>query len=452
MFQFTTFSQLIESLNEIIKTVRDSLPFKAAQAAYPRSFTEFTKVAKVEPLSIVSRDLLTVDYMPDIMGTLLNNFIGYYLQALAITTNVEAARIVRVLDRLNPDRDPTIGDYANVIGLGTESLETMPVLNKNAYQFRLPRTTTALEANGPKIILNDEKKSSKSSTMQRDSKGIPHQTQTEEESTATGGYGFDTNKIITEIANLAVGKYIDVTLTTSSAIVSGEVDNPNQVINRDEEGVPNSRASLPIKKRPEFDKSDKKTMTMTIPVHVRLAPMVIPNQSIEHILTINTDDNSIVERFHSWRAGRIRFIQDLIFCQDLIDAHKKALMSDESGAYTEIMRRATNSTKKGLLTSNPSLASASNLFVISDEVAKNIEFKLGGKLSNARIRQKAFENTYAMIIAVVHRDWERITFYYRGIATSTNVSIKEIKTMSKSKGPDILDIFKALNAGSAPSF
>jgi len=57
-----------------------------------------------------------------------------------------------------------------------------------------------------------------------------------------------------------------------------------------------------------------------------------------------------------------------------------------------------------------------------------------------------------MIIAVVDRDWERVSFYIRGIDAGVNVSIKDLKQPSKDKGPDILDILKSLQAGQAPSF
>ena len=205
------------------------------------------------------------------------------------------------------------------------------------------------------------------------------------------------------------------------------------------------------KDRGEYEAPEDRVVR--IPVSVRLMSSIIPNNSITRLLTYKSEDNSLVERFHAWRSGRIGFIKDLIFCQDLIDEYKRASIGDETNTLQEIVRRVNNSKKYGLLTKNPSLVSASNIFVITEEVAREVENKLGGKLSNANIRQKAFDNTYAMIIAVVDREWERVTFYTRGMAASTDLSIKEIKSANKNgKGPDILDVMKSFNQGIPVSF
>lgn len=415
--QVTTLLAAIDGVINIINKVGKSVPYKSLQAVKPASLVEFTKLARVEPLTVISKDLLTVEYMPDIMQSLLNIFVGYYLQAVAITASIDSVRVIKVLDRLNPDRDPGMVDVIGFAkdratnGLGFESHDDNFYLSEENYRFKLPRTNIALEAGYPKTS---------STIVQDNDKPITDFTKTQHYNTKD-----NSNTIINEAVNLAVGKYIDVTITAAPTMVS---------TNSDKSKVEN----VPI--------------TLKIPVNVRLAPVVVPDFTIDHILTIKRTDNTFVERYHSWRSGRISFIKDLIFCQDMIDAHKKALISDETGTYAEIMRRVSNSTKKGVLTQNPSLSSASNIFIISDEIAKNVEAKLGGKLSNARIRQKAFENTYAMIIAVVDRRFERVIFYYRGIETSTNVSIREIRASNKSKGPDILDVFKALNSGNAASF
>jgi hypothetical protein len=167
---------------------------------------------------------------------------------------------------------------------------------------------------------------------------------------------------------------------------------------------------------------------------------------------MKTEDQSLTERIHAWRSGRISFWKDLMLCQDLIDESKKAMMEDEAGVYSEIMRRVNNAKKYGILARNPSLVSASNLYVMSENVARSLELKMGGKLANPRIRQRVFDSTYGMIIAVVDRELERVTFYFRGIALPTDSSFKEIKNSNKNKGPEILDVLKALTSGSGVSF
>lgn len=334
-----------------------------------KSLSEVTKLTRVEPLTIVSKDCLNLEYMPDVANATLSIFCGYYLQAISMLTQINDVEVVRILDRLNPDRDET--GFLLSEQISRESLTNMVM---ESYLHRLPtRTSIAFEEDKENI------------------------------------------KALNEVSSLSVGKMLNVEIAFTSS-------------------------------KGEENKSVK------LPINVRLMTSVIPNSTITQLLAYKTEDNSAGERFHAWRSGRISFITDLIFCQDLIDEYKRAAVGDETGTLQEIMRRVNNSKRYGLITKNPSLVSASNLFIISEEVARDVESKLGGKLSNPRIRQKAFDNTYAMIIAVVDRDYERVTFYTRGISASTDLSIKELKMASKGKGPDIGDIMKSFNMGLPPSF
>lgn len=351
--------------------------FNKAKGSYQTiSLSEVTKIARVEPLTVISKDCLQLEYLPDVLQSMVNIFTGYYLQAVALQTKIDNVNIRKVLDRLNPDRDFLMPSFESFKDIQTISIEN--------YKFKLPKPgMEAFEV-------------SESAKLERKLPNVEMGVN-------------EPSKVLSEMTNLAVGKMIEVT------IQSGE-------------------------------------QKVKIPVKINLAPAQLTNQSIVHILALKTEDNSIVERFHKWRSGRIDFIKDLMFCQDLIDEHKRALMKDEGGVYTEIVKRANNAKKFGAMTINPSLVSASNIFVISETVAREVEQKLGGKLSNPRVRQLAFENTYAMIIAVIDRDFERVTFYHRGIAAPTDVSIRDIKSSNKTKGPDIMDVMKALSMGNSPAF
>lgn len=368
----TTLQTIAKSINEIRNNATNYYTTK--------SLAEATKLTRVEPLVIFSKDCVSLEYMPDVANSLLSIFSGYYLQAVSILTRVNDVEVVRILDKLNPDRDET--GFLLTEQISRESLDNLCL---EAYKFSLPTDRT----NDKLPILKD--------------------LATKENVTT-----------IVDASNLSVGKLLNVEISYSK--------------DRGEYEVPEDRV-------------------VRIPVSVRLMSSIIPNNSITRLLTYKSEDNSLVERFHAWRSGRIGFIKDLIFCQDLIDEYKRASIGDETNTLQEIVRRVNNSKKYGLLTKNPSLVSASNIFVITEEVAREVENKLGGKLSNANIRQKAFDNTYAMIIAVVDREWERVTFYTRGMAASTDLSIKEIKSANKNgKGPDILDVMKSFNQGIPVSF
>lgn len=368
-----------------------------------RSLLEVTQVSRVEPLTIVSKDLITVDYMPDVMQSILQLFTGYYLQAVALSAKVDNVRIVKVLDRLNPDR------HFNDLTLISEGYQERHQLAIESHKYRLPTS---------------------------DSIAVPFE--------------------VDRLRRLSL-EFIDETIDIAEKATS--LDEDEYMETRRDRGSVNEKELIALKDASSLAVGKLINVTITvnevevkIPVNVRLATNTIPNASIVHLLTIKSTDESLVERYHSWRSGRIELIRDLILAQDLIDQHKKALMNDESGVYNEILTRAKNAKKYGLISANPSLAAASNIFVISNDVARDIEQKISGKLENPNMREKLFDNTYAMLICVIDKEWERVTIYSRGVRASTEVSIKDIKIANKGKGIDPMDVLKSLSQGTAPSF
>ena len=187
-------------------------------------------------------------------------------------------------------------------------------------------------------------------------------------------------------------------------------------------------------------------------IAVRLMVSSIPEASILSILANGTMDSTASERFHAWRSGKLEFIRDLILCQDIIDEKMKMAISDTSGTGAEIHRRVANNRRFGILSNNPSLATASNIFVVSEEVASQIEYKAGGKLTNYGTRQKVFETSYAMIIVVVNRETGRCKFFVRNQPDYSTLSRKEIESAGKGKGPDVMELFRTLQTASFSNF
>lgn len=362
-----------------------------------KSLADVTSLTRVEPLTIISKDCLTLDYLIDINQSVLSLFVAYYLQAVAILGKINSIEVIRILDRLNPNRDAS----------GFLAMESIKNLSLESYKYNLPTFTS--------ISLEDEASDSK------------------------GGF----TPAINEVTNLCIGKLVNVEI--------GYLDKEHQItgkttiIDTNDNGVDKTHSSTRTDVRPTNIKT-------TIPIAFRLLVSVLQDKSIVRLLANKSEDRSVVERYHAWRSGRISFIKDLIFCEDLIKEHKKAIISDTTSTIDEILRRVNNAKRYGLLTQNPSLVSASNIFIITETEARELEVSLGGRLSNPKIREKAFDGTYAMILVVIDRAYERVTFYINGIAASSNLSVKEIKNASKGKGPDIGDILKSLSLGIPPTF
>ncbi len=213
---------------------------------------------------------------------------------------------------------------------------------------------------------------------------------------------------VTESVNLAVGKLIEVTIEAENA-------------------------------------------KATIPVQIRLDIMEIASEAMIRVFSSFKEDKSFKERWHGWRSGQIEFIRDLIFCTDLIDEHRKALMNDQERILSDTFARIRNNQMAGIASGSPSIASASTLVVMSDDSMRRLERQIMGRFSDFKTRERVFEETFAMIFCVIVPDRELVTFYYRSIPHSTTVSFRDLKGASKDTSVDILAVLKAFQSGNSPS-
>lgn len=337
----------------------------------------FTASTRVEPICLIDSDVVHHEMLPDVMQSLQSIFSGYYLQAMAISTNIGRIDVVKQLDKLNPNRDPG----ANAAGW---------IMSMEAYQHGLPKVDMRPAMEEKNIVDRTHMK--------------------DEDKTKKGGAGLDKETFTTvrDLTNLSVGKLLNVEIT---------------------------------------DGSNK----ATIPISIRLMATSIPTGSIVHILSVGNKDTTAKERFHGWRSGRLEFIRDIVFCQDLIDAHKKNLMDDKSGVYNEILKRRKNNAVSTMFSGEPSLATASNLLVCSRETIRTLEGEIGQEFKNFKTREKIFAESYLMIVAVIDKEWDRVTFYHRGINLPTEVGLRDLRVSNKGTGPDVSEILKAYQMGSPAS-
>jgi hypothetical protein len=338
------------------------------------SLVEYTKVARVEPIVLIDTDCLYVESLPDIQQSLLSIFAGYYLQAIAISTNIGKINVIRHLDRLNPNRN--VGDSATSTGF---------LLAEESYKDKLP--TFGQESIGT-IVADYEK--------------------ADETDLSSGTNIRDASKELKELSNLSVGKMFNVEITDGTA-------------------------------------------KATLPIAIRLMASSLPSASITHILSVDSQDNSLKERYHAWKAGRIEFIKDLVFCQDLIDAHRKELMTDKDGIYSSLIARNRSNQISSIVSMNPSIATASNIVIMSDTTADKLEATINGKLRDFKTREAVMKKTSLMLMVIIEKQWNRITIYTRSLNLPMELSASDIKTASKGNGPDISEIIKAYSLGMPPT-
>lgn len=189
----------------------------------------------------------------------------------------------------------------------------------------------------------------------------------------------------------------------------------------------------------------------SIKVLLRLTAKFVSNNTLTAVMTQFDKSKTMSERWKAVKSGRISFIKDFIFNMDLYEERKKLMMSDDVGFYETIMDRSNKSKIIGGLSSNPGMAEATNVYIISEVVERDIEKKLRGRFTSAKVRGRIFDITKAMLITVVDRDREKAIIWYRGLSEPTVISLSKLKSKSK-KLDDMYEIIKSLAAYKAPSF
>jgi hypothetical protein len=384
----------------LLEIVRDTIITYKSTAGEPLSLTDVTKIARAEPITVYSDDLVALPELYDISQGILNIFTAYYLQAVSLlSVELQDIRILKILDKVNPDRD-----MKSVLASGYTSYESrnLLTLSLEGSKYKLP-----VLGNGKGFsfeFANDP--------VGHDDSEYPLQGASHNSSV------FQKVEYLDKLP-VAVGKVVEVKFTFNANVANGR----------------------------------KVTNEMVIPVVVKLDSMVIPTEAVTNIVTSNKEELKLSSRFRAAINGRIHFIRDFLLCQDLIKLQKKTMMKDQSGVYSQILKRINNSRLYSALTGSVSIAGITGIFVISEQTENEIQKTIGGKLTNKTTREIVFQNTMAMLIVVVDRSWERVTIYARGIDGYSQNTYADFKAATgKDSGANIVDILKAFSLGNSPSF
>lgn len=379
------FSNLLEMARNIIVGYKGTV-------GNPISIADISKIARVEPITLISSNLTGTKELYQILHGLLNIYAAYYLQAIHIlSAELADVRILKILDKTNPDRDIKTfltSGYVAYESLGAEAGRNIKTLSLENCKFKLPMLKKE-SAIATEALFSDEEESSLSASI---------------------------NKLDTfEKLGTAIGKVIEVKFN--------------------------------VKKEYE-NRADE----VAIPVVVKLDNMIIPSEVIDRIITSNTDEITLGSRFKDAISGRINFIKDFLLCSDLIKTQKKTMIKDPTGYYAQMLKRVNNSRLYSALSGNISLAGISSIVVLSEEDEQEVQKHIGGKLTNQKTREIVFNNTSAMMIVVVNKSWERCDIYVRDVDGFSQNSFDDFKHMADKGTNNIGDLLKSFSLNSAPSF
>lgn len=378
-----------------LEVIRNIVVTYKGTVGNPLSLADVSKIARIEPITLISSNLSGTKELYEILHGVLNIYAAYYLQAVHIlSAQLSDVRILKILDKTNPDRDlKTLltSGYTAYESLGSHS-QNVKTLSLENCKFKLP-------------MLDSDKQSV---SMESIFDGI--------DENADNVLTSSMNKLDTfEKLGAAVGKVIELKFN---------------VRNEDSKAVD----------------------TVTIPIVVKLDNMIIPSEVIDRVITSNTDEITLGSRFKDAISGRISFIKDFLFTSDLIKAQKKTMIKDPTGYYTQMLKRVNNSRLYSALSGNISLAGISSIVVLSGEDEQEVQKLIGGKLSNQKTREIVFNNTSAMMIVVVDKEWERVSIYVRDIDGFSQNSFSDFKGMASRDGNNIGDVLKAFQLNSPATF
>lgn len=477
------------------KTVFDKLTEDGVQRAVTRAIgmlndrasggdlISYSQPARLEPILLLDQRATYVPFVRDVIHTMSNLFTAYFLQSIALDTTISGVKVLKRLDKFNPDRDLSVAtrsmlsteSYHNglpfpgeSVGLEAYGLEASPVRGPltqqelgdviaRAIQDEKAKSTIANQTRG--IREERDRREEEMRQRIRESNDTPEKREAramleaEIRAKVEAKYGRDTpeKRLERAMQDAEIRKYVeDQYAKRPTVYMDGSTsDNSYSVDTKDVSKMVTDITNLAVGKMIEVTISEN-GQSAKIPVTVRMRVTGMSPQVLTETLSIGGYDGSFKSRWRQWRAGEIRFWADAVFAMDRIEAHKKAAMKDKSGYYAAVHKRDAKNGLAAAMTGNVSVGTASSIIVMTEQTRKDIERNLNRKLSDFRTRQDVFENTYAMLMVVIDPEWETVTVYHRGIEMPTELTAKDITTSAKGNGPDITEILKMFMEGKAP--
>lgn len=424
---------------------------EAAIGSVKGDLVRFTQSARVEPIMLLDKRSLNTPFIQDVVHSMYNMFTGYWLLAISLDSKINGVSVGRRLDKFATDRDladatmtmltssnesykaslesfglPFIEEIiaeedaaastASMESDDSVTAEELAALITDAIEKRSKQEPSEAQATLDKITdqrlkekLQREMENVKSTTAaqaQQIATKVVAEWKAENASNSSMGAS-NAAKYVEKVNNLAVGNVIDVTIS--------------------EDGK-----------------------SVVVPVTIRLRVAGMPSDVMVQTLAVGGKDVTFGSRWRAWRAGEIGFWSDFVLQMDRVDAHRAAMMKDETGYYKAVYGRARNNAMAEVLTQGPSLGTASALLVMDVKTAEELERRINGRLQDFKTRQAIFGHTYSMLMAVVDPDWESVTIYTRGIEMASKFQARDIKSAGKSDSKELMDILKSYQLGRAP--
>lgn len=387
---------------------------KSISSLTSQSLPEYTAPTRLAPVVLVDRKVRDVneEMLRALLQTLLSIYTAHYLRAIQL--DIAGAHAIKILDKFATDRD--IKRSLGTSDWLTEGREYLGLEALEHPKHSLPTDWSAIRKDFGQeglISIHEDDLQDEGFEMEASKIFKRGQDHVDQKDRVPGGDKNDAAyKEIQEDSNLAVGKLIEVRMTT-----------------RDTEG--------------------KSSGTIGIPVQATLMPSMISPSDIITITQNNSLDKTMKGRWHGMRSGQLRFVRDYLLNLDLIEQDKKALMADKTGTLLKARNKRLKNIIAALGSGRASPNAVSSMMIVSKETARQMEVAMGGKkLRSPRVRQEYFKGNVLMALVVVDPVMERFTIYQRGIADAADYTFADIKNNNKKAGGvDLESVLKAYRLG-----
>lgn len=389
-------------LSNIIKGVRDVLKMigpnsETIRGLAANSMVQYTRATRCEPITMIDHRIIHDASLPDLMATLTTIYAAMYSQSFSLAINQEIGdiKIMKTLEKINPNRSKLEAGLALASGLESHSL-TLPDYSKIEENFKI-KNTVSMEFAAPE-------------------------------------YGDKVGNVYGSADSVANGNNKTQQLGNTK-----EVDVDTDAITKF-----HSNLSTGILFNVEVQATDR---TVTVPIQVHLLANSLGSDNVLSLLESAVKNRTAKERYREWRAGGLSFWKDVVLCRDILRADRKKMIKDKTGMIEEIVNRRNNNRIAGLFSGNPSISNVSNILVVSKETINEFQRQSHKKITDHKVRDTIFNSTQIMIMAVVDPDYETVTLYYHDINVASTATFKDIKSKNGKGNLDPMEVLRAYQMG-----
>lgn len=444
----------------------------------------FTQSARVEPILLMDKNAVNVPFIQDVVHTAFNMFTGYWLLAVSLDAKINGVSVGRRLDKFATDR--SLGDAtltmiseslesykASLEGFGLPFIEEIIVEQDQQASLEAVNGQDMAAAATAASILDDDEDLTPAERKARDVERSRMQKKADDEATLARRKADEAEERLRRATEKAderemkkaddEASYARKKADEAEAYARKKADEQEKLDREREEraktgGTGVANAAKYVEKITNLAVGNVIDVTIaedgkeaTVPVTIRLRVAGMPSDVMVQTLAVGGKDVTFRSRWRAWRAGEIGFWSDFVLAMDRVDAHRAAMMKDETGYYKAVYGRATNNqVAASILKEGPSLSTASSIIVMTEQTAKELERRISSELKNFKTRQGIFGHTYSMLMIVVDPDWESVTIYTRGIEMPTKLTARDIKTAGKTDSKELMEILKSYQLGRAP--